>query len=349
MYLNVSKKTYERDTELRVIDGISTLITLGMFIYVVVQGYQTKPFNICYYKTHTIWSSGNQQDFNNIVTQYNTAIENKCENSSDRIFSLKSEWGDVSYKGTFVNVADSCYNPFSLLAVVFLFAFLFQFQRTVDFHNASSFIGYYPESGPCIVRWLEYAITSPLEIVLIASSFFISDVSLLYTLACLQGALIWLGYLIELLLEKIQHHGGVYCFIAPIVFSTAVFFHWIIWDIIFKKYFTERDSYNNCHGTSQNEENSTVPIVVTVIIWSEFIIFSLFGVVQLRQLIVFITNYHMDNEQIESEWRTSTKFYSILSIISKTILGIAFISYVQMSAGTYISSNENFLLTTETT
>ena len=325
-------KEYIEETELKLIDGISAAITFGMLVYVVVQGYLTKKANICYYKTQTIWSTSHEQSFTNAVTNYNTAIENKCTNKNDRVFSIKNEWNDVHYTGTYVNIADSCYNPFDLLAFVFLFAFLFQFHRSLYYHQRLSFLAYYPEDGPCIVRWLEYAITSPLEIILIASSFFISDVSLLYTLACLQGTLIWLGYLIELLLEKIIEYNGKYYFIAPVVFCNAVFFHWTIWDIIFKKYFTERDSYNSCISNSQSEERGTVPIVVTIIIYSEFVIFSLFGVVQLRQLIVFIINSDMEQEELKSEWRFSTKFYSILSVISKTILGIAFISYVQMIA-----------------
>jgi len=57
---------------------------------------------------------------------------------------------------------------------------------------------YDPSSGPDFWRWVEYAVTSPLQIILIAGSFYMREIVLMATMAGLQGALVLLGYVIEL-------------------------------------------------------------------------------------------------------------------------------------------------------
>jgi len=50
---------------------------------------------------------------------------------------------------------------------------------------------------PCMWRWMEYAVTSPLQILLVASSLMIRDIYTLYMLLFAQVALVQLGFAVE--------------------------------------------------------------------------------------------------------------------------------------------------------
>ena len=60
----------------------------------------------------------------------------------------------------------------------------------------------YRPNGPDFARWVEYALTSPLQIIIVAGSVWIRDRSTLYALGVAQANMIMNGYILEGLLEK---------------------------------------------------------------------------------------------------------------------------------------------------
>ena len=330
---------------LQIIDGISTFITLFMLLYTLYQGISGDFVEFCYYETRTFWSSGEIKTMSNAISNYKYQLENTCIKDNLKVYDIQRTWGNVTYTGTYVPYRSSCFEPYILLSIVFSISFIFQLQRTVCFsrdgettNNFHRNIGLYvPSDGPQIVRWMEYALTSPLEIILIASSFFIADYVVFLLLACLQGALILLGYLIEILMQVItqdNHDDNKKSLLRKIVwyiFASALVFHGIIWWSIIDRYNREFDGYQDCTNQTTSERTRDIRFIVGIIVWSQFVLFSGFGLVQFRQLYKFTTMQKQDTNTISEEWRFSTFLYSIFSVGSKSVLGFAFISFVQMS------------------
>lgn len=94
------------------------------------------------------------------------------------------------------------------LGAVFFFSLLFQAPRT--WHtllwytcgdpkgdpNGDAYVA--REEQPDFERWAEYALTSPFQVFVIATSFWIGEMDLLLCLCALQGAFMFMGYALEL-------------------------------------------------------------------------------------------------------------------------------------------------------
>ncbi len=72
----------------------------------------------------------------------------------------------------------------------------------MDAGNVPPCIDYFRR--PCLARWLEYAVTSPLQVVLIASCVMIRDVYTLIMLFAAQLACVLFGFAIEFALQNQQ-------------------------------------------------------------------------------------------------------------------------------------------------
>lgn len=325
-------KMYSR---IQVIDFCSACLTFGMFIYTIVEYKSLSRTDLCYYKTQTIWtddSDNKTTTLRNSISVYKQEIDNYCVEKGGKLQQIEKQWSDVTHKGSYVTYKNSCYNPLWFLLWIFFVAFMCQLQRACcyddnDNDSDDSILTYVPKRGPQIVRWLEYTLTTPLQVILIASSFFVADLSVLLLLATLQGLLVLTGYFIELILENIntrkyndKHNKNLY--IVWYVFGVASFVHGVIWWVLIDQFNETFTTFGDCGGTMQ------IPTVVTAILWSEFTLFTLFGAVQFFHLLHISTDYANETEPV---WEFVTECYSILSVISKTILGILFIALVKAS------------------
>jgi hypothetical protein len=86
--------------------------------------------------------------------------------------------------------------------LVLIFGFSALFEGVSYYFLVESGLPEYPYAlgfteRPCMWRWMEYAVTSPLQILLIASSLMIRDVYTLYMLVFAQVALVQLGFAVE--------------------------------------------------------------------------------------------------------------------------------------------------------
>ena len=111
------------------------------------------------------------------------------------IHEVQEGWGKIIFRGTYIAQNSYKVNLWGLIAVIHACSLLFQFSR------AFTYSSYFRPDRPDLGRWVEYFITSPLMIVIIASSAMIRDVSMILLLLFLQAALIVLGYMLELLME----------------------------------------------------------------------------------------------------------------------------------------------------
>jgi hypothetical protein len=202
------------------------------------------------------------------------------------------------------------------------------------YDNSFMFFTYIPQGGPDFWRWMEYAITSPLQIILVASSFFMREINFLLLIACVQGALVVLGFLIELQIDKIcdkkiangRHERSQCTFIFVdffklyFTFASACFFHIVIWAVLFTKFLAQADALIDC------QNSSTMPPAILFVIIGQSICFSLFGLVVMLQ-ILYITCFDISrNMQVENMWWSVSVCYSVLSVVSKLLLEYGFLS-----------------------
>jgi hypothetical protein len=87
---------------------------------------------------------------------------------------------------------------FPLAACEFFTSILFQGWRCLKYNKT-----YKPEKGPDFSRWLEYFFTSPLQILIVSTSFGFATPDSLLGQCRMQAALVLLGYNIEQKAKKV--------------------------------------------------------------------------------------------------------------------------------------------------
>ena len=259
------------------------------------------------------------------------------------IMSNESETGLVMHSSTY---AFDIY-IFPLIFIVFLTSIVFQGWRCWQYDKL-----YKPEKGPDFSRWLEYFFTSPLQILIVSSSFGFATVDSLLGQSGMQAALVLLGYNIEQQVKKIYkrrkskldkgvnyirkkerfHHLFASLNVADIRTWVYLFFAWalhiFIWGIpnvtgfgIGGKYFLLRNQLEQCVKTM------TIPDAVTVIYWLQYCWFTVFGLVCSAQVLWAQTR---DITQPERDWKFVSGVYTVLSVTAKTALEAGLVLYVSM-------------------
>jgi hypothetical protein len=234
-----------------------------------------------------------------------------------------------------------------LTIAVFTTSVLFQAWRCWSYDEL-----YKPDSGPEFSRWLEYFFTSPLQILIVSSSFGFATVDALLGQSGMQAALVLLGYSIEKQVKKIYkrrerqdvdgknyrskkkrfYHILAGWNVADIRIWVFLFFSWAlhiaIWGIpnvtgfgIGGKYWLMRKQLESC------VQGVTIPDAVTAIYWLQYILFTLFGIVCSAHVLWAKTR---NFTQQKRDWRFVSGMYSILSVSAKTALEVGLVSYVLM-------------------
>ena len=97
--------------------------------------------------------------------------------------------------------------------------------------------------------------------------------------------------------------------------------HILIWTSIIGCFFVQDDHSRNCESNADFK----IPDVVLAIMWSQFILFTTFGVVNLWQ-VVFASPRSQAEQR--STWNFYLLCYSVLSVTAKTVLEAMFLWYV---------------------
>ena len=217
---------------------------------------------------------------------------------------------------------------------------------------------YYRPNGPDFARWVEYALTSPLQLVIVAGSVWIGDRTTLYSLAVAQANMIMNGYIIELFIQRMYKFNSKHPHNNDERERTRVekngrcrrnalfvlLFAWVsfvgIWYCIIANYRRLDASTGQCDkcGTTSAAECTMsfcelkggicrglneIPAAVPYIVGTQGVLFALFGVVQSSQL--WAARNVKDHQEMRMAWHTVTLWYSILSVVAKCSLEIGFL------------------------
>jgi len=332
---------------LKKLDGVSALLSLiGFFVSL----YYVRDTDIRMWESNMIFStSPNLIAAADVVSN---ALFDTCAASNGMIrnnsgpytmFQLKQEWGNDTYTGTSIAVdTGRVYKPWVMLHWILLCSVLFQGARCLAFTEYDDarpdvLFQYVPSRGPDFWRWVEYALTAPLQIIIILGSFYMRETVLLATMAGLQGALVLLGYVIELELHTVcmlklgawqqpyamKSNMSVVCFLAQckVIFLLlcAYMCHAIIWAVLIAKFQMQAQAINDC----QNPTN--MPPEILIVISVECLLFSLFGVVLTWQAANILLAKHLDALTVQALWTNVSGWYSILSVSAKLALEWGFI------------------------
>ena len=275
------------------------------------------------------------QNLSNAIALFQESVNGFCNQSeSIKVATISREWNNITYDGihfqqeaptyfsdfTVSHWMPSGYYPWLVLWYIFAVSILFQFYRyslnnydgdktikDIDvarlfktmFFQSAHLQGKIPydQKKPDFWRWVEYAATSPFQILLIANSVLITDRGKLLALMSAQAALVMLGCINEHFIDKCfkkmvkawqqkkqdkehlkwpQMAGNNFLKIRILLFISWLVFVSIWWSILSAFERQERNTY-----TCNYKER--MPAAIWFIIGTQFGFFALFGCVQTVQ------------------------------------------------------------------
>ena len=307
---------------------------------------------------------------NSIVSTYTQAWTALCPAHNKHAVNAVRHFPNVGSDGTTAvtvvtgtEMWETGFVPVWALAWIFLVSVLFQGARARPDIPVCSFIrntfGYDVTAYVELLRWLEYALTSPFQLWLVCGSFFIGDFATLVSAALAQAGLVLLGGLIEYYVctaykKNIKYLGytkqgqsfgltpyGAFdskvksvCDKRDSFYMSSVFLlviawvvHVVLWIPILMSFFRLDTHLTDCTtgDTDFVKQWHDVRGIIYFIIFSQFITFSLFGV-RLTWTVCFDC-IETKTELYKSRVRDS-KFYAVLSVIAKSLLDIGFVFFV---------------------
>ena len=193
--------------------------------------------------------------------------------------------------------------------------------------------GYYrPESGPHLERWVEYMITSPLQVVFVALAFHIRDVDLLVCLWALQFSMVLTGYSIEREIASLGTNSDRWKRAGLIViFLTSVLVHFVIWSVIYARLRTEQGVVDACASAVFSGDASSsaaqLKTALDAVFWGQALLFSSFVIPP-----VWLWLQQESGPLTPDAWRRNAKIHSVLSVFTKNVLVYSFIFYASRLA-----------------
>tara|TARA_Y100000361_G_C11161086_1_gene347374 strand:+ start:3640 stop:5121 length:1482 start_codon:yes stop_codon:yes gene_type:complete len=121
------------------------------------------------------------------------------------VYNIKRQWNNTVYVGSAIiepAAWPGTVRPWYLLIWIFLVSIVFQGSRALNNDIDRRSIERYDPLKPDYWRWVEYALTSPFQVFLIATSVMIGERSQLLSLMGLQGALVMIGFANEKRIDK---------------------------------------------------------------------------------------------------------------------------------------------------
>lgn len=202
----------DRKTELRLLwlFGVSFIVHFaGCIVSVYFIENETKGTNLyAFYRPRV--TGERIQSANNFIESLNTAYKTTCANHPSSVKNLlilrSTYYADLDLENIMQTWMPATYRLFGLphangyfmLFVVFFLSALFQ----IYFLCQVVFLEFF--RNPCLARWLEYAVTSPVQVVLIASCVMIRDVYTLMLLFAAQLVCVLFGFPIECAMQNQQ-------------------------------------------------------------------------------------------------------------------------------------------------
>ena len=330
---------------------LSIFCILGVIVVWVVQKSITIELT-----RNVLFLSRDQPFMDSMRLWHNTVAESCAAGSFDLIMTQppwtndnKQKYDGLSMEGT---VHASYMDLTAVAFFIYLFSSLFQGVRYIKFTKE------WKPVGPEFSRWLEYAFTSPLQVVLVALSFGISNIDVILGFFGMQLAMVLMGYSIEKQTNKRYLHnpvktsGKFYYFSffgdirGPVYILVSWTLHFLIWGLpglweaqIVRWGIAGQYAFVHQYQKKCGDPNFQMPAFVDVIFFGQFICFVLFGVVCTWQYFAAVYLGEIDQSKYDikqgseykNKWARYSFAYAVLSVTAKTILEIGFLGLVATS------------------
>lgn len=252
--------------------------------------------------------------------------------------------------------------PVLMLLWIFFISFVFQFSRSRNGYITRIF-GFDPTAKVEYTRWLEYALTSPLQIWIVASLFFVGDIMTMTALAGAQLGLVLLGALIEYFngrarkkekKEKINNKpankstSAYRCAYATWFLAWSI--HLLIWVPLFWRFRYQIDKSDTCVPARVEKNWDEARFYVEFTFFVQLILFSCFGWrltyvtffhdagidfdLSAEDQLSFGVNYPTTKAK-EQRWNrrlTDSGIYALLSVTAKVALDFGFLALIFVRA-----------------
>ena len=223
-------------------------------------------------------------------------------------------------------------NGYVVLIAIFLVSFAFQAYFAWNAWYDDETEAFFCE--PCMERWLEYALTSPLQIVLIASLLMIRDMYTLTLLLVAQAACVLLGFGVECALYTASEYEPIdvgrrrrdqagrlwwVCFLSSAVLHICI---WYL--LIFQHSSIEQET--SCYADPpKGPPKSEWMTPLRGVVYTQFVLFTLFAAVPVMQKV-----YSGRGRSIKDNFLHASLAYAILSVAAKFALGVSYICFVRL-------------------
>jgi hypothetical protein len=281
------------------------------------------------------------------------SFENKTHARYDDMFTLTAVPTVVSFYGM------EQVNGYMYLAWMFSISFFFQ---AVSLYQANHDNDNYFET-PCAWRWLEYALTSPMAIVLVASALMERDVNTLTLLSVAQAASVQFGFAVEYAIADFDERSTAKAIDFQEVTAQPVdkcpqtwphqrnrlwwysylasgALHVTIWHLLIAHFINTSTDTDCLQSVEAREQTGAWRGAMIAVLAGQCICFSVFALVPLYQArAVGILRwkrhgldgrYQTEEEQVRAVMRKGFEYYTILSVTAKVMLGVTYIAFVRL-------------------
>jgi hypothetical protein len=242
-------------------------------------------------------------------------------------------------------------NGWFILTLVFIISFAYQiyFETRTRKPDGKSYF-----QRPCFARWMEYALTSPLQILLIASSVMIRDVYTVILLVTAQFVCVLLGFAVECAMAMREHNTAQYRALSQktvdfrstdneaaevkksepisrvpytllwcVCFVASALLHVIVWYILV-------DQLSNVEQETECQKGPRDWVLpLKIVIYGQLILFTLFALVPtLQKFRIWWYCNSIDDNLFDDTFLKGSIAYSILSVTAKVFLGASYIAFV---------------------
>jgi len=379
---NVKKKFIPSLATLEICSSVLSLAAIAVAIVYAAHGNFGK-LRISTWRQNTRVLNVNKTENGNIVEQeaardawaaYSTAWDaladvtgsgsDSCPKTTvvnNQLASVSRTYNGMTYVSAFGMTPDYELNPWVILIYIFLVSALFQFLRGFKGKREkflmSSLFAYDELSVVGASRWVEYALTSPLQIIIIAWTLDVASTLNIVFIGCAQLCLVALGLPIEIYMQKYNkcliklsslandsaqdaqaarttgkkktHRNTVIFY-----FTFAALAHGLLWGFLARTKNEITDSFKCLKESLDNSEKirlQEAENIISVVFWLEFALFTCFALVIFVNFILLLSHHSHDDNLSKMYTKMYTRayysnyWYAIFSILSKTALEFGFI------------------------
>jgi hypothetical protein len=281
------------------------------------------------------------------------SFKNKTHPLQADTFTLTSVPTVVSFFG----VAEA--NGYVYLASMFSISFFFQLVSLYQAnHDNDNFF-----ETPCSWRWLEYAFTSPMAVVLVASSLMQRDVNTVTLLSVAQAACVQFGFAVEYAIADFDERSTTKAIDFQEVTALPVdkcphtwprqsnrlwwfsylasgALHVTIWHVLIAHFINTSIDTDCLQSVEAREQTSSWRGAMIAVLAGQCLCFTMFALVPLCQarevgILRFKhrgldCRYSSKEEQVRAVMRRGFEYYTLLSLTAKVALGATYIAFVRL-------------------